>query len=474
MFAYGAPARIQFELPRRPHTELGAFLGPVVKQALTRIRGTVAKTKVTPSEIRRAIQIGTVLLRHAIASFANFARRRLLRIRRQEPGLGGPEHLRDALLELGPTFIKLGQVLSTRPDLIPPSYEAALSSLQDRAAPIAFPVVREAIGRELVRDPSDVYAWLGEAPLAAASIGQVHPARLLDGREVVVKIRRPGIIPAVDADLAILRRLAQLATFGWSPLRRVDLVGFVDEFATTLRTELDYVAEAESADRIRPSLSWLGVHVPAIIWELTTSGVLTQERVYGAKITDLAALDEMGVERSSIARDLARAYLTMVFSDGFFHADPHPGNFFVEAGGRLAVVDFGMTGTVTAPVHAALVEILVALATRDSKRSAAALISLGIVPGDVDEVRFVAELERLTSASFALPVGDMRIAPLLADFMAVSRRHHLRFPRELGLLVKVVAMCEGLAERLDPTFSLTPLLAEFLRSGVQLPPHSSG
>jgi ubiquinone biosynthesis protein len=154
----------------------------------------------------------------------------------------------------------------------------------------------------------------------------------------------------------------------------------------------------------------------------------------------------------------------MIFANGFFHADPHPGNLFVEADGRLAMVDFGMMGTVTAPVRAALVEILLALATKDSMRSAAALRVLGIVPNDVDEVRFAAELERLTSASFELPVGEMRLAPLLADFMAVSRRHHLRFPRELGLLVKTVVMCEALAARLDPTFALPSLLATFVQS----------
>src|ERR1019366_4059013 len=143
---------------------------------------------------------------------------------------------------------------------------------------------------------------------------------------VSVKVRRRGIIATVDSDLAILQRLAKLATWGWSPLRRVDLVGFVAEFATTLRAELDYVAEGENADRIRPSLTAIGVHVPMVIWDMTTSAVLTLERIYGAKITDLAKLDEMGVDRGAIARDVAYAYLAMVFGIGFFHADPHPGN----------------------------------------------------------------------------------------------------------------------------------------------------
>ena len=158
------------------------------------------------------------------------------------------------------------------------------------------------------------------------------------------------------------------------------------------------------------------------------------------------------------------AYLTMVFVDGFLHADPHPGNFFVEDDGRLAMVDFGMMGTVSASVRTALMEILFSLAAKDMMRSAAALKSLGIVPGDIDEAGLAAELEPLAAASFDLPIGEMRIAPLLGDLMAVSRRHRLRFPHELGLLVKTIVMCEGLAVRLDPTFSLPPLLAQFIQS----------
>ncbi len=407
------------------------------------------------------------LLRHAFGAFGAFLAAPLAR--RGPRRARGPEHLRDALAELGPTFIKLGQVLSTRPDLIPPAYEEALASLQDAAPPIPIAAVRAAIEAELGRPLDAAYARFDEVPLAAASIGQVHGARCFDGREVVVKVRRPGILPAVDADLFILHRLARLATIRVSPLHRVDLVGFVEEFAATLRAELDQLAEGGNADRIRPSLAALGVRVPEVVWESTTAAVLTLERVYGAKITDLEQLDAMGVDRAAIARNFAYAYLAMVFSGGFFHADPHPGNLFIESDGRLAMVDFGMMGTVGAPVRAALVEILLALVTNDTKRSAAALRRLGVVPDGIDEARFAAELDRLTSASFEVPVGQMRLAPLIADFMAVSRRHHLRFPRELGLLVKTVVMCEGLAARLDPGFFLPAVLVQFVASAFPPP-----
>lgn len=191
---------------------------------------------------------------------------------------GGPEHLRDALFELGPRFMKLGQVLSTRPDLIPPPYEEALSSLQDAAPAVPFAAVREAISHELSQGTAQAYVCIAEEPIASASIGQVHAARLLDGTEVVVKVRRPGIIATVESDLAILHSVARLANFKYSPLR-FDLVGFERDFAATLQSELDYLAEGRNADRIRPILTALGVHVPHVIWDMTTSAVLTLERV---------------------------------------------------------------------------------------------------------------------------------------------------------------------------------------------------
>lgn len=175
----------------------------------------------------------------------------------------------------------------------------------------------------------------------------------------------------------------------------------------------------------------------------------------------------MGVDRAAIASDLAYAYLEMVFTNGFFHADPHPGNLFVQTDGHLAMVDFGMMGTVSAPVRAALLQILLAMATRNFAQGATALTSAGILLGDVDQTRFAAELEELTSASMDLPLGEVRIGPLLVHLMTVSRRHHLRFPRELGLLMKTVLMCEGVAAQLDPSFALPAVLSRFIQSPLR-------
>lgn len=379
---------------------------------------------------------------------------------------GVPRQVRETLAELGPTFVKLGQVLSTRPDIVPPRFEAELSALQDSAPQVPADAVRRALRRELGRDPATLYASFDDVPIAAASIGQVHGATLHDGREVVVKLRRPGVVSTVEEDLVVLGIGAALVARLPGAFRRVDVAGFVQQFAETIRGELDYVAEGRNADRARADLAGLPVHIPFVVWEATTHGVLTLERIGGVKIDDLAGLDDARVDRPALARTLAYVYLSMVFTHGFFHADPHPGNLFVEGGGdgeggRLAMVDFGMVGTVPPRVRNALVEILLALVTHDTRRTVAAMRGLGVAPDAVDEDSFVTELDRLTASSIEVPLGELRLAPLVADLMTVSRRHRLTFPRELALLVKTVVMCEGLAAQLDPDFALPGVLVSF-------------
>ena len=372
------------------------------------------------------------------------------------------DQLRDTLAELGPTFIKLGQVLSTRPDLVPPTLEAALSALQDSAPTVAFEAVKTSVHTEFGADPDVVFCCLGRQPLAAASIGQVHPATLHDGRDVVVKVRRPGIEALIELDLAILRRLAHLAAAVPGPARQFDVVGFVEEFGETIRAELDYLAEGGNAEPARPSSPPWACMSRKSYGPPRRRACSRWRGFYGAKVDDLPALDAMGTDRARLARTLAHAYLSMVFVDGFFHADPHPGNLFVEADGHLAMVDFGMMGTVAPGVRHALVAILVALSTRDMQGSQWALRELGIVPAGVDKQEFSDELASLTSATVDVPLGELRLAPLLSRFMSVVRRYRLRVPRELALLMKTIVMCESLAAQLDPAFSLAPVLAPFV------------
>ena len=377
-------------------------------------------------------------------------------------GRSGPERLRSALEELGPTFIKLGQVLSTRPDLVSPEYEAALAVLQDAAPTVPTADIVDAVERALGRPLLDAFGTFDAVPIAAASIGQVHAATLPDGTEVVVKVRRPGVVEQVAVDLALLDRLADVAGRRSSIARRYDPVGLAREFASTLTAELDYLREGHNAQRVAENFADdPDVHVPGVFWDLTRAAVITEERIRGIKVDDLKALDAAGLDRAKLARTLTDAYLSMVFVHGFFHADPHPGNVFVEADGRIAFVDFGMVGSVTPATGHALGAILVALASTDAARMADGLLRLGIANDDVDRVSFERELARFLDQYAHLPLQELHLGPLIADVMRVVREHRLRLPSDLALLLKTVMMCEGVAARLDPEFMLVPHLLPY-------------
>ncbi len=258
-----------------------------------------------------------------------------------------PEHLRLALEELGPTFVKLGQILSTRSDLLPLAYTAELAKLQDAAVPVPTDVIMQTLAEEL--GGAGAFDRFDGRPLASASIGQVHTARIGDD-EVVVKVRRPAAVETVSRDLEILQSLAATASRHSELARGYDLVGIVQDFSRTLRAELDYLTEAANAERFARSFAGdPQVHIPVVYRTTTTPRVLTLERVHGMKIDDLQALDAAGIDRRELAVRATGVLCQMVFEDGLFHADPHPGNFFVAPDGSLAVIDFGMVGELTEP-----------------------------------------------------------------------------------------------------------------------------
>jgi ubiquinone biosynthesis protein len=409
---------------------------------------------------RRAGEVATVLSRYSLTTFFEFVALRL-RTRKWHHSPVMPRLVRRSLEDLGPTFMKLGQVMSTRPDLVPPSFEQELSRLQDGAPPVAADHIVETIEQCLGRSISDAYAHFDPAPLAAASIGQVHAARLHDGTEVVVKVRRPNVDDSIEVDLALIERLAAIAgrrTF----LDRYDPVGLAREFRVTMSGELDYIREAQNADAVAAAFAdEPRVRVPAIIWSHTCDGVITEERVWGSKIDDRDALEAIGADPTAVARAFADAYLSMVFVQRLFHADPHPGNVFVEPDGRVAFVDFGMVGVVSHTTRLGLGKVLLALVAVDVTQMADGLFDLGIVRGSIDRAAFERDLERLLHRYAFVPLEQLRIGPLLNDVMSVVRKHGLRMPSDLALLLKTVMMCEGVAAQLDPGFELIPLLVPY-------------
>ena len=422
------------------------------------------------THIKRYRQIADALARHGLGylvgvlgldRFVPFHWGLLGHPRRAEP-YTRPEHARMALEDMGAAFIKCGQILSSRPDLLPPEYQAELAKLQDAAPKVPKEAVEEMLAEEFGKPIEAVFRSFDPEPLAAASIGQAHAATLRDGTEVVVKIRRPGVLEQVEQDLEILQNMAAAASLRWELAEQYDIVGVAQEFSQTLRAELDYIREGRSAERFAENFTDdSSVHIPEIFWDQTTSSVLTLERIRGIKIDDISALDAAQIDRQALAEKAGRVILKMVFEDGFFHADPHPGNFFVEADGRLGLIDFGMVGTVDQKTQEQLVGLLVAITSRDADRLVDTFWDLHIVQRRMNRELLRRDFEHLLSRYYGRSLGEIALGALLNDTLAVVRRHRLQLPSNLALLIKTVMMHEGLEARLDPDARMTVLLAPY-------------
>lgn len=419
---------------------------------------------------RRLRQIVAVLTRHGLGSVVGFlgdedrTATRWIGHRLDRRIHTPPEHLRLALEDLGTTFVKLGQILSTRGDLLPPEYQAELAKLQDAAPPEPVGTVRREIVAELGRPVEELFPDFDADPLASASIGQAHAATTADGVDVVVKVRRPAVVEEVERDLAILERAAERASGHWPLRQEYDVVGLTHEFASTLRAELDYQREADNAERFAATFAAdPSIHIPRVLRPLTTHRVLTLERVRGLKVTDAAGLARADIDPADLARRAATIEMKMVFEDGFFHADPHPGNFFIEPDGRIGLIDFGMVGTVDARTRRSLVQVIGALATADGDTLVDAFFDLGIAGRVVDRAALRTDLLELARAYLDRPLGDVSLAALLRDLLAVVRHHRLHLPPNLALLAKTIAMCEGVGAQLDPDFRMTYVLLPFVQ-----------
>lgn len=374
------------------------------------------------------------------------------------------EHLRLALSDLGATFIKLGQALSTRPDVVPPEYVAQLALLQDAAPPIPFEQVCQVVCDELGHPPQDLLAEFDPQPLASASIGQAHGGKLKNGSPVIVKVQRPGVAGLVERDLEILAGVAEWAKAHTRFGRDYDPPALVEEFAFTLRNELDYRREGENADRFRRNFaSDPAAYIPRVYWDLTTSRVLTLERVSGIKISDMAALNEAGVDRRTVAQNAVRLMLREVFEFGFFHADPHPGNFFVRPDGAIALIDFGMVGRLDEHLQETLLRVGLAVARQDAARLADEFYALGIAGGRARRTVLRRDLDHFMSRYAGRPIKELTAGQATHEVMAVARRHRLQLPSELVMLFRVVGMSEGLGARLDPDFRLFEFAAPYLQ-----------
>ena len=428
------------------------------------------------THFNRYRQIAEVLLHHGMGYLlSTFGLERFMPLRggiRRYAGPGHhytkPEHVRVAIEELGATFIKLGQILSTRADILPPEYIAELTKLQDQAPPVDSAVIEEMIVEEFGYPITKVFATFDPVPVAAASIGQAHAATLPDGKEVIVKVRRPGVVEQIEEDLEIIQNLAVTASRRWEFADHYDLPGLAQEFAQILRAELDYIREGRNAERFAVNLANNpSIHVPRIYWETTTARVLTLERIRGIKINDLAALDTAGIDRPALAERAVRVILKMILEDGFYHADPHPGNFFIEPGGRIGLIDYGMVGIVDVRTQEQLVDIFLAITSQDTERLVDTMLMLGFSSQRVNRAQMERDLEHLLSQYYGKPFGEMDMGLLLTEALTIVRRHHLQLPSNLVLLLKTLIMDEALGTMLDPTFNMTAMLVPFSQQLVQ-------
>jgi ubiquinone biosynthesis protein len=376
--------------------------------------------------------------------------RRIIRRPVADP-LGGPERLRQALTALGPTFVKLGQILSTRPDLLPPAFIAELSKLQDTVPPFAAEVAIATIEAELGRPLDAIFRTFCREPLAAASLGQVHAATLHDGAEVVVKIQRPDIQQAVALDLAILAELAALAQDRTPLGEQYDLGELTWEFGAMIRAELDYRREGRNAERFRKNFAASSIiHIPSIYWDYTSARVLTSERLFGVKINDIAGLETAAIDRRRLARHCAELILQEIFDDGFFHADPHPGNFFALPGEVIGAVDFGQVVTLDRELTSNLVLLLIALTGADASGALRSMQRLGMLaPRDISPA-LRRDMQRFIDRFVGRPLEELSARETGEELLALAQRHHLRMPAPVALLLKTIVMMEGIGLQLDP------------------------
>ncbi|MBI5232421.1 MAG: AarF/ABC1/UbiB kinase family protein, partial [Coriobacteriales bacterium] len=382
--------------------------------------------------------------------------------------LSAVERVRRTMERLGPTCAKIGQMLSVRPDLIPPSFAAELTKLQDEMAPFPFEQAREEIEAEFGQSLSELFSAFDETPAAAASIGQVHFATLRDGTEVAVKVQRPGIREIIEADLDILRTQARRIHGRTDLGKRYDVVGLVDEFARVLHEECDYVQEGENAQRLADAFEGdETVHFPAVHWELTSATVLTMELIDGIPFNRLETLDAEGVNRHEIARRGITCYYEQIFIHGFYHADPHPGNLFAMPDGRVAFTDFGRTGTLSDDARGHVADLLVAIIDQDGDAAGDILMEVSQGVADVDAVGLKRDVTNLIIKYYDLRLHEVDTRELVVEIMSLIGRRGLNLQSEYALLLTTLATIQALGSSVDPEFHFVESVTPFARRIIE-------
>lgn len=375
--------------------------------------------------------------------------------------------LKEKLIELGPTFIKIGQSMGTRADLLPLPFVVALGELQDNVPPYDNEIAFARIEKELGLKINEVYKEFELKPVAAASLGQVYRARLHTGEEVAVKVQRPNLEATIKGDLEILRKVADFAERFPQLNENADWSGMLREFNETIHEEMDYVAEGRNAERFRESFQrWSNVHVPRIYWNATTSKVLTMEYIHGTKVTDLEELSRRGVSPEKVNRLLIRTYLKQLLEDGFFHADPHPGNLLVMHDGRLAFFDFGMVGRISPELQSKMIDAFFHVVGKDPAGIAQDLIDLDFLKPGTHAASVRPVVEKMFEFHLNLKLKDVNFKELTYDLADVMYDYPFRLPSNFTYIMRALMTLEGIGIITDPEFNFfetaKPYAKEFM------------
>ncbi|MCY6492583.1 MULTISPECIES: ABC1 kinase family protein [Leptolyngbya] len=411
----------------------------------------------------------------------DFMRRLLTGGKVDEPKLPPPAVLRNILVDLGPVYVKLGQLLSTRPDLLPAEYIDALSTLQAEVPPVDWAEIEVVLRKQFSQPLEEVFASVNYTPVAAGSIAQTHYAVLKDGRAVALKVQRPGLSAVVEQDIALIRLMARLVAqtdFG----QYYDIVAIAEEFAEALRNELDFTQEARYTDQLRQNLSgtrWFDASqlvVPQIYWEYTTDKLVAMEWLDGVAV--LSAFPPISAaegvvdlqRREEISTLLLRAFFQQICLDGFFHADPHPGNVFYLKDGRVALLDCGMVGRLDPRTQQLILELVLAIVNLDAQRCTQLVLQLAPPIQPINRVKLETEFDRLLRRYYSLNISQVNFSKLVYEVLQIVRDNKVRVPGNLGLCAKAIANLEGIARSLDPNFNIPnkirPMMTEVFQRQI--------
>lgn len=422
--------------------------------------------------IRRYHEIGHVLARNGLGylielsglgSLLPFTRFRSDSVCQVGAGLCMAARLRNALTELGPTFVKLGQMLSTRTDFLAPDFVEELEKLQDKVAPFPYEQVLEILTEE-IGHPDQVFAGFNPEPLAAASIGQVHEAKLKTGERVIVKIQRPGIENQVQNDLEIMAALSAMIEQRSQQARQIGLTAIVQDYGKMLLRELDYDREAKNTERIRANFAGdRHVIIPQIHWEYTTGRVLTEEYIDGVKLSNISEIEQRGWDRSRLSKVGTEAFLSQILIHGFFQADPHQGNMLAVAEDKICFIDFGQMGSLTGRRLQNTGLLLLAITNQDMEKAMAVMQDMNLIPEELDSDGFQEDLADLLERIYSRAMGNINLGQLRTEILTLAFTHEIKLPSYLTALMKALVTVEGVGKKLDPNFNfveVTQPLAE--------------